>query len=92
MQLFTHPRSEELEENGLSISGSIEVVRGELHGRSGGGRKGKEEGSLFHHGCYCFGFVVWTCVEEDIFRLGSCFHSGLVDLAHSLVFGDLVRL
>jgi len=55
-QYLTHPRSEKLEENGLSIGGSVIVVGGELQGssRSGGSRKGKEEDGLFHHGCFCF--------------------------------------
>lgn len=73
MQLFTHPRSEELEENGLSVGGSLEVFRGELHSRSGGCRKGKEEGGLFHHGVVIVvvGFVLcgraWLAGVEDFF-------------------------
>ncbi len=60
---LTHPRSEKLEEDGLSICGSIVVFGGELQGgRSGGSRKGKEEDGLFHHGCFLqlfVGFFVW---------------------------------
>jgi hypothetical protein len=62
---LTHPRSEKLEEDGLSICGSIVVFGGELQGgsRSGGSRKGKEEDGLFHHGCFVtkFVFFVFFC-------------------------------
>ena len=57
---FTHPWSEELEENRLYIGLSSVVLRGELNSRSGGCRKGKEEGSLFHH-C-CFELLFCDCV------------------------------
>ena len=58
---ITHPGSEELEENGLSVSLGSEVIRGELKSRGGGCRKGKEEGSLFHH-C-CFELLFCDCVD-----------------------------
>ena len=73
---LTHPWSEKLEEDGLSVCDSIVVFGSELQGGSGSGgsRKGKEEDGLFHHGCCLFTFYVlaffvrWRCLD-----LGSCF-------------------
>ena len=72
---ITHPGSEELEENGLSVSLGSEVIRGELKSRGGGCRKGKEEGSLFHHCCFeLFFVIVWTWFwrVENLFWILLC--------------------
>jgi hypothetical protein len=84
MKNITHPRSEELEQHGLSVSLSNIVLRSELFGRSGC-RKGNEEGSLFHHGGLfsgvgCFGFLCGPC------RLD--FHFSILEVARDF-FGFL---